>query len=104
MYSKHRSEESHAYSHQFQALLLRHMSKVFPQKEPVEGALEKESWTSSLIDLRICCFRKRMPTYEVAFIMRKMAHPATVQALKRAAGEIYSSGGYIRCHKYKSTI
>ena len=40
-----------------------------------------------------------MPTYEVAFIMRKMAHQATVQALKRAAGEIYSSGGYIRCQK-----
>jgi len=25
-----------------------------------------------------------------------MAHPATVQALKRAAGEVYTSGGYIR--------
>ena len=46
-----------------------------------------------------------MPTYEVAFIMRKMAHPATVQALKRAAGEIYSSGGYIRYyHKYSTDI
>ena len=36
------------------------------------------------------------PHHQVAFIMRKMAHPATVQALKRAAGEVYTSGGYIR--------
>ena len=42
-----------------------------------------------------------MPSYEVAFIMRKMAHPATVQALKRAAGEVYTSGGYIRSNFIK---
>ena len=41
-----------------------------------------------------------MPTYEVALILRKMAHTATVQALKRTAGEIYSSGGYIRYEKF----
>ena len=37
-----------------------------------------------------------MPTYEVALILRKMAHPATVTALKKVAGEVYTSGGYIR--------
>ena len=76
------------------------MSKVLPQKEPVKGALEEASWTStgSLIEC-VVSEQAKMPTYEVAFIMRKMAHQATVQALKRAAGEIYSSGGYIRCQK-----
>ena len=37
-----------------------------------------------------------MPAYEISLIMRKMAHPATVGALKKVAGEIYKSGGYIR--------
>ena len=37
-----------------------------------------------------------MPTYEMSLLVRKMGHPATVAALKRAAGEVYSSGGFIR--------
>lgn len=37
-----------------------------------------------------------MPTYEVTFLMRKMAHPHLVDALKRTAGHIYSNNGYIR--------
>jgi len=37
-----------------------------------------------------------MPTYEMTIIMRKMAHPNLVSAVKRAADEIYINGGYIR--------
>ena len=37
-----------------------------------------------------------MPTYEVSLIMKKMARPQLVDALKRAATHIYTSGGYIR--------
>ena len=38
----------------------------------------------------------RMPTYEMTVIMRKMAKPALVSAVKRVADEIYVNGGYIR--------
>ena len=38
----------------------------------------------------------KMPTYEMTMVMRKLSHPALVSAVKRAAEEIYSSGGYIR--------
>jgi len=37
-----------------------------------------------------------MPSYEMTVILKKMAHPHTVSALKRVAEEIYISGGYIR--------
>jgi len=37
-----------------------------------------------------------MPTYEMTVIMRKLAQPALVSAVKRAADEVYLGGGYIR--------
>ena len=37
-----------------------------------------------------------MPTYEMTVIMRKLAQPALVSAVKRVADEIYVGGGYIR--------
>jgi len=37
-----------------------------------------------------------MPTYEMTLIMKKMAHPSLVAAVKRASEEIYINGGYIR--------
>ena len=37
-----------------------------------------------------------MPTYELTVIMRKLAQPALVSAVKRVADEIYVNGGYIR--------
>jgi len=37
-----------------------------------------------------------MPSYELTMILRKMSHPSTVSAIKAAAQEIYSSGGFIR--------
>ena len=37
-----------------------------------------------------------MPTYEMTVIMRKLAKPALVSAVKRVAEEIYVGGGYIR--------
>jgi len=37
-----------------------------------------------------------MPSYEMTLIMRKMAQPALVQSVKKAADEIYSRGGYVR--------
>ena len=37
-----------------------------------------------------------MPTYQMTMVMRKMAHPALVQAVKKASEEIYKQGGYIR--------
>jgi len=37
-----------------------------------------------------------MPSYELTLIMRNMAHPELVQAIKKASCEIYKSGGYIR--------
>ena len=36
-----------------------------------------------------------MPTYELSLLLRKKAQPATVAVIKRAVGEIYTSG-YIR--------
>ena len=38
----------------------------------------------------------RMPTYEMTVIMRQLAQPALVSAVKRVADEIYTGGGYIR--------
>ena len=37
-----------------------------------------------------------MPTYEMTVIMRKLAKPDLVSAVKRVAEEIYLGGGYIR--------
>jgi len=37
-----------------------------------------------------------MPTYEMTVIMRKMAQPSLVSAVKRVADEVYVGGGYIR--------
>ena len=37
-----------------------------------------------------------MPTYEMTVIMRKLAKPNLVSAVKRVADEIYVNGGYIR--------
>lgn len=37
-----------------------------------------------------------MPTYEITFLMRKMAQPLLVDALKRTAGHIYNNNGFIR--------
>ena len=37
-----------------------------------------------------------MPTYEMTVVMRKLAKPALVSAVKRVAEEIYVGGGYIR--------
>ena len=37
-----------------------------------------------------------MPTYEMTVIMRKMAQPALVSAVKKVADEVYLGGGYIR--------
>jgi len=37
-----------------------------------------------------------MPTYELTLIMKKMARPRLVEALKRAGQQIYTNGGYIR--------
>ena len=38
----------------------------------------------------------KMPTYEMTVIMRKLAKPDLVSAVKRVAEEIYVGGGYIR--------
>jgi ribosomal protein S6 len=37
-----------------------------------------------------------MPTYELSLIVRKMARPLLVDALKRAGGYVYNNEGYIR--------
>ena len=37
-----------------------------------------------------------MPNYQMTVIVRKLAQPATVAAVRRVAEEVYTSGGYIR--------
>ena len=37
-----------------------------------------------------------MPGYEFSLIVKSMARPKIVEAVKRAAGKVYESGGYIR--------
>jgi len=37
-----------------------------------------------------------MPGYEMSLIVRSMARPKIVEAVKRAAGHVYESGGFIR--------
>ena len=58
----------------------------------------------NISDFKHCPNKKRnrrdivpkMPTYEMTVIMRKLAQPALVSAVKRVADEIYVGGGYIR--------
>ena len=37
-----------------------------------------------------------MPGYELSLIVRSAARPKIVEAVKRAAGQVYENGGFIR--------